>query len=199
MAVVGAGSLCAGVNQLPRGQDRQYNLVVVEDDLLRARVHVREMGDGGQFTRKRSGAFLNGFVEVSWFSHTNVMGMKVDTKESNDRRNIEAAEDASRSGRPEWAINVLQTVDVDSHPHAKRILLDALLSKQRWQEIIDVIGSPVDTREAVTVVTALIRDGQFDEAEAMLHTEPLIDASTRLQLREALIAEQLNERFKRKS
>ncbi|MCY4150506.1 MAG: metallophosphoesterase, partial [Gammaproteobacteria bacterium] len=66
MAVVGAGSLCAGVGQLPRGQNRQYNLIVIEDEFDRARVHVREMGDGGQFTGKRSGAFLDGYAEVSW-------------------------------------------------------------------------------------------------------------------------------------
>ena len=50
MAVVSAGSLCAGGPDLPRGVNRQYNLLVFDDQLDKARVHVREMGDGLQFT-----------------------------------------------------------------------------------------------------------------------------------------------------
>lgn len=65
MAVVGAGSLCAGANQLPRGENRQYNLIVIEDDFVSARIHAREMGEGDQFTQKRNGAFLKGFVDVT--------------------------------------------------------------------------------------------------------------------------------------
>ena len=191
MAVVGAGSLCAGVNQLPRGQDRQYNLIVIEDDLVSARVHVREMGDGGQFTRKRSGAFLNGFVEVSWFPQTNVMGMKIDTKDSNDRRTIEAAEDAARNEKPREAIELLNAVDVNLYPHARRIFLNALLAEQRWQAIIEAIGTPTDIQEAVTLVTALIRDGRFDEAQDWLDAESEIDAGTRQDLQERLSTEQL--------
>jgi len=191
MAVVGAGSLCAGVNQLPRGQDRQYNLLVIEDDLIRARVHVREMGDGGQFTRKRSGAFLNGFVEVSWFPQINVMGEKLDTKESNDRRTIDAAEDALRSGKPKEAIELLKATDINSYPHAKRLLLNSLLSEQRWHTIIEVIGTPADIDEAVTLVTALTREGRFDEAQGRLDAEVEIDPGTRQELQERLSTEQL--------
>ena len=194
MAVVGAGSLCAGVNQLPRGQNRQYNLIVIEDDFVRARVHVREMGDGGQFTRKRSGAFMNGFVEVSWFPQTNAMGMKLDTKEANDRRSIEVAEDALRSGRPKQAIESLKAVDVNLYAHARRIWLDALLSEEKWQELIVAIGTPTDIREAVTLVTALVRDGRFDEAQSKLDAEGTIDAGVRHELQERLRTERLMRR-----
>ncbi|MGY4466578.1 hypothetical protein ACVWWK_002260 [Bradyrhizobium sp. LB9.1b] len=38
MAVVSAGSLCAGARELPRGVNRQYNLIVIEDDFLHGRV-----------------------------------------------------------------------------------------------------------------------------------------------------------------
>ena len=194
MAVVGAGSLCAGVNQLPRGQDRQYNLIFIEDDFVSARVHVREMGDGGQFTGKRSGAFLNGFAEVSWFPQTNVMGMKVDTREANDRRSIEVAEDALRSGRPKEVIETLKAVDVNSYPHARRIWLDALLSEEMWQELIVAIGTPTDIQEAVTLVTALIRAGRFDEAQSKLDAEEAIDAGVRYELQEKLRTERLMRR-----
>ena len=57
MAVISAGSLCAGNKELPRGVNRQYNLIVIDNNFTHARVHVREMGDGEQFTRKRSGEF----------------------------------------------------------------------------------------------------------------------------------------------
>ena len=149
------------------------------------------MGDGGQFIGKRSGAFLNGFVEVSWFPQTNVMGMKVDTKESNDRRIIEAAEGALRSEKAEEAIELLKTVDVNSYSHARRIFLDALLTEQRWQAIIEAIGTPTDIHEAVTLVTALIRDGRIGEAEDRLNAEVEIDDGTRQELQERLRTAQL--------
>ena len=85
MAVVGAGSLCAGARELPRGENRQYNLVVIDDNFLSGRVHVREMGDGEQFTRKRSGPFLNGFLEISWQPSNDSLGTALDSREHNMR------------------------------------------------------------------------------------------------------------------
>ena len=41
MAVVSAGSLCAGNRALPAGVNRQYNLIEIADDLSSVRVHVR--------------------------------------------------------------------------------------------------------------------------------------------------------------
>lgn len=191
MAIVGAGSLCAGVNQLPRGQNRQYNLVVVEDDFARARVHVREMGDGGQFTRKRSGEFLNGFATVSWSPQTTAIGMKLNTRDVNNRRSIEAAEDALRNGKPKEAIESLKTVEINSYPHARKILLDAHLSEENWQELIVAIGKPTGIQEAVTLVTAMIRDGRFDEAQNTLDAEETMDAGVRHELQERLKTERL--------
>lgn len=191
MAVVGAGSLCAGTSQLPRGQDRQYNLIVLENDFAKARVHVREMGEGGQFICKRSGPFLNGFVEVSWFAQTNVMGMKIDAQASNDRRTIEAAEKHLRTGRAERAIELLKTVDVNSYPYARQILLSALLAEQKWNALVEAIGTPMGIQEVVTLVTALMRAGRLIEAQDRLDAEVELDAGTRQELQQRLRTEQL--------
>ena len=43
LAVVSAGSLAAGRAELPRGVNRQYNLVELNDDLTGGRLHVREI------------------------------------------------------------------------------------------------------------------------------------------------------------
>ena len=191
MAVVSAGSLCAGVNQLPRGQNRQYNVIEIMEDFVSARVHVREMGDGDQFTRKKSGAFNKGFVDISWFAQTNAMGMRVNTKDANDRQSIGAAEVALRRGRPAEAIELLSAVDVDSYSHARRILLDALQSEERWRNIIEAVGSPRSTDEAILLVTALIRSGRFDEAQAKLYADKTIDIGVRKELQELLSTQQL--------
>ena len=42
MAVIGAGSLCAGAQELPTGAHRGYNIIEIADDMLSARIHVRE-------------------------------------------------------------------------------------------------------------------------------------------------------------
>ena len=194
MAIVGAGSLCAGVNQLPRGQNRQYNLIVIEENFVNGRVHVREMGDGGQFTRKRSGAFLNGFEKLQWFSQTNAMGMKLDGKETNDRRSISTAEDALNCGRPSIAIESLSAVDISSYPHARKILLEALQIEEKWPELIAAIGTPTNLDETIKLIFALIENGQFDEAQSELDAENAIDSTVRHDLTARLKTKKLLRR-----
>ena len=50
MAVVGAGSLAVGDNDLPMGERRQFNVVVIDPDGKSITVHVRGMSAAGVFT-----------------------------------------------------------------------------------------------------------------------------------------------------
>ena len=108
MAVVSAGSLCAGFRELPRGVNRQYNLVVINDDYSGARLHVREMVEGGHFTRASRQGFLQGYNEIVWQVPLDAAGRKVDVAQQNERRAIEHAERALGSGDWKAALTAIQ-------------------------------------------------------------------------------------------
>ena len=191
MAVVGAGSLCAGARELPRGENRQYNLVVIEDRFLSGRVHVREMGDGGQFTRKRNGLFLNGFLEISWQPTSDSISVVLDSRENNMRSAIDAAEKALKRGRPSDAVELLENVDTAAQPYAKKLKMSALLSLEEWNQLVGLLQTPVTVEELVVLVTALIACGKLEDAEARLATANDLDPGTRANLQERLEAMRL--------
>ena len=191
MAVVSAGSLCAGSNQLPRGVNRQYNLIVVEDDFLGARVHVREMGDGEQFTRKRTGAFLDGFADVSWQPQTNMMGIADDAQESNVRRALEDAEVALKIGKASEALEALRGVDLNSQPHARKLKIEALAAEGEWLDLVSAIGEAVNVEERVLLISALVKADQLEDAQRRLDEQSEIDPTTQKALQERLEARQM--------
>lgn len=191
MTTVGAGSLCAGVKDLPRGVNRQYNLVVVEDDFLRARIHVREMGEGEQFTRKRSGAFMKGFVDVSWQPQADSLGRKSSPQEINTRQILDDAERALKGGRISDAVDLLSVVDISSEKFGRALIIDALLHQEDWGKLITILEPPVTIEEMVILITALIESGRIDDAQVKLSTATEIDATTRADLQERLDTKKL--------
>ena len=179
MAVVSAGSLCAGARELPRGVNRQYNLIVIEDDFLHGRVHVREMGEGEQFTRKRNGAFLEGFVEISWQPPTDMMGRRFDSQADNARRSTITAEAALRDGRPQDAAQMLGNMDFSSVPYARKLMIDALVALRDWPRLSDILQTPRTVEETVIFISALIESNRLDESQARLDAASEVDAATR--------------------
>ena len=182
MAVVGAGSLCAGFKELPRGVNRQYNLVVIEDDLRCARVHVREIGEGEQFSRKSNGTFLQGFVQVEWKASTDVMGREIKASEENSRRVILQAEDVLHNGNARKAIELLKGIDLSPGSYARRIVIQAALTLEDWTLLATTIAQPQSTEEAVLLVSSLIRTNALDQAATILSGHHDIDAATRKEL-----------------
>ncbi len=182
MAIVSAGSLCAGTRELPRGVNRQYNLIVIEDDFIHARVYVREMGEGEQFTRKRNGAFLEGFVKISWQPPTDIMGRKVDTREDNAQRATIDAETALRDGRPRDAVQALSDVDISSAPYSRKLLIEALRDLRDWSNLTTVLKNPSTVEETIILVIALTESNNLDEAQNQLNAATELDAATHTDL-----------------
>ena len=171
MAVVSAGSLCAGSNELPRGVNRQYNLIVIDDDFRRGRVHVREMVEGGQFTRKTNGPFMLGHVDLNWQPSVDAVGRPLRTDADNEWRSVLAAEDALKSGNPKEALRLLAGVDKGVGSHARRIALEAMLACCDWEAIETEFSDPKGTDEAVAAVVALTNNGKLEEATLILRRE----------------------------
>jgi 3',5'-cyclic AMP phosphodiesterase CpdA len=183
MGVVSAGSLCAGSQELPRGVNRQYNLIVIEDDLRRARVYVREMVGGGQFTRKNNGPFAQGYVELSWQPSTDAMGRAIDAHEQNIRRATALADEALHSSNPRQALDLLEQIKPPPGSHGHRIAIEAALKLEEWTALARIIGEPDSAEEAILLVTALVRMNSFDQADKVLSGHPEIDPKTRKELK----------------
>ena len=81
MAVISAGSLCAGPGDLPVGTHRQYNVVEIAEDFCSVRTHVRAMIVANLFSRGQF-AELGGVssAELGWTPLRNAVGAVVDTQ-----------------------------------------------------------------------------------------------------------------------
>jgi hypothetical protein len=182
MAVVSAGSLCAGARELPRGVNRQYNVIVVNDGYLSARVHVREMAEGSQFTRKHSGAFGQGFVDITWQAITDLQGRTVDPVVQNEHRITFEAEEALQTGNPQRALAILAPLDLSNSSHARTIAIQAALKAPDWTQLLTAIGQPRSIDETIWKLTALIKTGDIGHAEAELAKVTDLDKAIRIDL-----------------
>lgn len=179
MAVVSAGSLCAGARELPRGVDRQYNVIVLDDDLRKARIHPREMTDGGQFTRKSNGLFIQGYVEVDWQPNIDTAGRCIDASAVNERKAILTAEQALQSGDYEQASEILKNIPLSTGSFARILAVKVELKREDWSALIKIIGQPQNIEEAVYLITALIKVKEFDRASNIIIERDDIDQATR--------------------
>ena len=182
MAIVSAGSLCASAQDLPRGVNRQYNVVVVEDDFLHARIHVREMVAGQQFTRKVGIEVPDGFVAVGWTPKLDMAGRRLDASTENERRSTIMAEVALQEGRDQDAIYGLRDVDVSRESYARSLRAKAFLNLREWTGLTELLDNPLSRREQITLTIALTERGHFEQAQGRLDAFTAIDRATRTQL-----------------
>ena len=169
LAVVGAGSLCAGGTELPRGIDRQYNIVAVNDDYNGARVHVREMGAGNQFTRTHRGGFgVDGMVTLRWTLPADQMGRPIDLSSKADAEAVDAAEAAIRAGDGDGALRVLERTERSRPSYARRLFLKAAQMMDRLDLVVAATANPEDAGELVLLVGALERRNEIGPARVAL-------------------------------
>jgi len=169
MAVVSAGSLCAGSRELPRGTDRQYNVIVINDDFLGARVHVREMQRGHQFGRCLRGAFaLSGSLSLEWQRPTDAFGRPIDPVSVQARESVLRAEALLRSGDAASAFQLLESVESSPGSLARSLIIEAARATQRWDSIITLLHEPTNADELVALVEAQVSQRQTAAAMEVL-------------------------------
>ena len=186
MAVVSAGSLCAGTGELPRGINRQYNLIVLDDSLTKACVHVRELSQGEQFTRKTNGAFPNGYADIKWTPRLNLAGQLTIAREANDRTSVLRAESMIARRDYPAAIDALANVELSIGSHARRLALKAMVEARAWSDIASRFGEPIGNDEVVTLITAHTNVSQFDRALELLRKHTDIDTATERNLKKEI-------------
>ena len=189
MAVVSAGSLCAGARDLPRGVNRQYNVIVVSDDYSEAGVHVREMTRGNHFAPSTAASgFANGLVRMRISSTEATGGAPVAIDRARRSELIIQAESHLRAGRPAEAFRILRDVECSGEPYGRKLLIQAAEQSERWEELASVLSDPETGDERIQLVEALTQVGRIEDALAHLQEPggPLLAEHVRRDLRKRL-------------
>ncbi len=182
MAVVSAGSLCAGARGLPPGVNRQYNLIEIPETLDSARVHVREMAIATNFAPAiRAELGFKSHVDLKW----QLPPDSTARRGVYERQLTLRAEAANAEHRFEDAERVLLLVSRPPGSYARRLMVIALKEQQTWERLADELGEPHSIEELVAGTNALSLSGADERAEQYLeaHTDTVgLDATTAREL-----------------
>ncbi|MGE3844982.1 MAG: metallophosphoesterase [Vicinamibacterales bacterium] len=169
MAVVSAGSLCAGSRDLPTGTYRQYNILELAPDFLSVRVHVREMSVANLFSRGTLVDFGGTSVAtLDWDAPRNPVGGVVDYALRRRRAAIQDAEGFFKGGQPARAVALLRPLDLPPSSYERELFLNAAMASEDWPAVIAVTEPPRSIDELVRRVDACIRHRDFSTARAAL-------------------------------
>lgn len=189
MVVSSAGSLCAGARELPRGTNREYNVVVIDDAYMSARIHVREMTQGNHFGRCGRGIFrMDGFTELRWQLPAGRTGGAPLRAPQFTAGIVLRAEEALHNGEAGNAFSLLKEIKPTLAGHARNLFIEAARMTGNTETIIAFLAHPQSITEFIELFGAMLTEKQHDEAAALLGRaeEFDVDAGTVEDLRSRL-------------
>jgi len=162
MAVVSAGSLCAGGRDLPTGTYRQYNILEISDNFASVRAHVREMAVANLFSRGRFPEFGGAsYAELDWDPPCDPVGGRVDTALRRTRSTIDEAEGLLKSGEAGRAVALLRRLDLPPSSYQRQLFMTAAMEAEEWAAVIALTAPPHSIEELVQRVEACTRANEF--------------------------------------
>jgi hypothetical protein len=189
MAISSAGSLCAGARELPRGTNREYNVVVIDDAYTSARVHVREMTQGNHFGRCGRGVFrVDGYSEMQWTLPAARAGMAPLDSKKFSAATVLRAEEALLSGNAAGAIELLEAFGVNITGHARNLFIEAARQDSQLVKLIPILQPPQNIGEYVELFGAFLSANMLEDAESLLGSafKHGVDAGTQESLKSQL-------------
>ena len=188
MVVASAGSLAVGDDQLPAGERRQFNIVVIDPDEETLTVHVRAMSSGGVFSGMPRADFGgNTFIKLS------LPPSPERPQAPTVAQLLDDAMTAARSGQFERALELLRRLPDSIPSRTKRqVEIEALHGLGRHDELLEILSSPETPDEAIMAVSMLLEADRFGDAEAQLEVgAPLLDPATLKDLTAAIAARRM--------
>lgn len=176
MAVVSAGSLCAGTNDLPTGVNRQYTIVELADNLLSAKVHVRTMIVSNLFGKGSLNTWSGrSFAELDWQPPKNAAGQPIDIEAEHIRLATEEAEKSLKEDKPTAAVERLLPFADSLKDYSRKLLLNAAWQVEDWSLVVQITSTPITIEELVFRVKAAIKLKKFEISRTALNKfeEPL--------------------------
>jgi hypothetical protein len=172
MAIVSSGSLCAGVDDIPGGVSRQYNIVQIADDMGTARVHVRESKEPKIFSPGRFIGLGNlSYVDVTWSPFVQAAPVDPDHVRAFGRERLaklDHIEHLLRSGQHDTALAELDATVDELGEHGRRLRIEALTRAGKWSRLADLLSTPANAEEATRLVRALVGDRNWTKVGEVL-------------------------------
>lgn len=169
MAVVSAGSLCAGARDLPPGTQRGYNIIEISDDMRQARVHVREMSVANLFCASRRAAFGGAsWTDLQWDSPADLAGRAVQLPEQRRVAALVRAEAELKAGAPETAKELLRPFVADLQDFGRMLLMEAARQTNDRELLLGLLTPPRSIAELVERTELCIRGKDFPGARSYL-------------------------------
>jgi hypothetical protein len=171
MVVVSAGSLCAGTYDIPRGVSREYNVIEIAPCYTKARVHVREAKVSNIFA---AGRFIDlgdkSFEDVEWSPEETApppaSGGWGPTEPVLAR--VSRIERMIASGKAVDAVAELEADTANLGRHGRLLLTMALNQAEYWLALERHLASPESAEEMTLLVTALVKQKQWQKARDVL-------------------------------
>ena len=187
MVVVAGGSIAVGDRELPMGEQRQFNLVVIEPNSHSITVHVRAMSREGVFTGSHRNDFGgNTFIKLS------LLPSPSRPKEVTTTQRIDDAMTAIAVEQYENALELTLGVDSSRHPEIRLIQIKALEGLNRLGELIELLDPAQSAEEVVRVISLLLDADRHDEASERLESSSeLIDQALHNDLAAVIAAERV--------
>ena len=175
MAVVSAGSLAVGDDELPAGERRQFNIVEIDPDDESITVHVRAMSAAGVF----AGSHRDDFGGNTYMT-LDLPPSPARPQRATDTQLLDDATTATALEEYEAALEILPRIVDPAHAFKKRqIKIEALDGLGRHEELLDFIRPSQNADDAVRALSLLIDRERFDEADSELEAAAgLLDAAT---------------------
>ena len=164
IALIGAGSLCAGSRELPPGVNRQYNVVVLADDYSSVRVHIREVAVSTIFAAARRPEFGgNSYVDIEMPKPDQTGAASI-----RDTAVLLRAEEALHAERYREVVSLLTPVIRPPDSFADGLLVEALRKGRLWNDVDTALAVPASQGHLALRVEAAIESGSPDAADLIL-------------------------------
>ena len=165
MVVVAGGSIAVGDSELPMGEQRQFNVVVIDPSSGSITVHVRAMSRGGVF----AGSHRDDFGGNTFIKLDLPLSSSRPRKDTATGR-LDDAMTAVSEGNYEKALDLIRGVASSYYETTRLISIQALDGLGHRDELVELLDPPQSIEEAFKVISMFLDDGRFDEAFAKLES-----------------------------
>lgn len=154
--VFSAGTLCGGSEELPVGNNRQYNLIEIdwnnpEDKFINVQLHTREKSDSSSFENP---IWKQGRIDSVLVSNYTV---KVDKpRQPNSGSALIEVENLFMIGDFQKSKQLLLTLD-SNDDFVRKYLVDLILATEDFQLALQVFKEPRNDEELISVLNASIQ------------------------------------------
>lgn len=169
MVVVSAGSLCAGKRELPAGQYRQYNVVELDDELRKVRIHVRHMATAQLFSRAHLDSLRGkSFIDFEIEPPAEIKARLATSQVLRHSRVVLEAERLFKLGQAMESCQLLVGLFHELDEFGRSIFLEAATTAGEWQLLADTVTEPRSISELVFAVESHIQCGSTGAGRTML-------------------------------